>query len=125
MISNNFAPEINLNLDFDFRSKGITIYKFGGSGTFLLMPDKNDFFKVNSYSFINVYYGLGFRDKWDHKVSIGYMLSGSGNDFSKNTWNAYWQSNINKIGIKVGAYYTNNLEGNRVILPSIGFDFGF
>jgi hypothetical protein len=134
MVSSTFAPEFNVNLEMDLHNKGISKFKFGISSTYLFMPNKNDFFDINTYNFLNASFSMnllnsGFKlkskNELSHKISIGYLISRDGDDFSKNTWNAFWQTNINKIGFKIGAYYTNNLEGNRVILPSIGFDFGF
>jgi hypothetical protein len=125
IINSTFAPELSWNVELNFSNKGVDQYKIGLAGTFLFMPDKNDFFKIQTYSFLNLYYDLRFKEKWDHKISVGYLLGSGGNEFSKNTWNAYWQTSINKIGIKIGTYYTKNPEDMYVFLPSIGFNFGF
>ena len=55
MISSTFAPELNINLDLDFSSKGIFYHTVGLSSTFLFMPDKNDFFKITTYKHCNNY----------------------------------------------------------------------
>jgi len=123
-ISTNFAPELNINLDIDFGSKGRFDHSVGISSTLLFMPDKNDFFNISTYSFINANYQHKFNNKGSHRIGIGYLLGGGGDSFSKNTWNAFWQTNINKMGVKLGGYYTKNSEGNYVLLPSIGFVFG-
>jgi hypothetical protein len=125
MINSTFAPEISINLNFMLNSKGILHQKFGLSTTFLFIPDKSDFFNISTYKFVNANYFIQFKDNLSHKISIGYMYGRNGSDFSTDTWNAYWQTNINKIGFRLGGFYTRNAEGNRVILPSIGLDFGF
>lgn len=125
VINTRISPEININMDFSLGKKGLVNQKFGFSTTFLFMPDKNDFFDVNSYNLINANYYFRILKKWNHKISLGYMFAGDGNDFSKNTWNIYWQTSVKDIGFKLGSFYTKNTEGNYVFLPSIGFDFGF
>lgn len=125
IISTTISPEINLNMDFSLGKKGLINQKFGFSNTFLFMPNKNDFYDIKTYNFVNANYYLKFNKKWSHKISLGYMYAGNGDDFSKNTWNAYWQTNINEIGFKLGTFYTKNAENKYVYLPSIGFDFGF
>jgi hypothetical protein len=124
-MNSSIFPELTLNADFIVNSKNVTRHKFGISTSFLFMPDKNDFYNISTYKFVNVYYHKKYRDIWDHTFSIGYMYDKNGNDFSNNTWNAYWQTNINKIGFRFGGFYTKNLQGKNVIIPSIGLDFGF
>ncbi|MDF1548622.1 MAG: hypothetical protein P1P88_12425 [Bacteroidales bacterium] len=125
IISTTISPEINLNMDISLGKKGLVYQKFGISNTFLFMPNKNDFYNVKTYYLVNANYYLKFNKKWSHKVSLGYMYAGNGDDFSKNTWNFYWQTSVKDIGFKLGSFYTKNTEGNYVFLPSIGFDFGF
>ncbi|NJO93099.1 MAG: hypothetical protein HC831_32165 [Chloroflexia bacterium] len=125
MINSTFAPEITINVDFAFGMKGTVGQKFGFSTTFLYMPDKDDFLNVNTYNFVNANYYFKINNKWTHKISIGYMFDKNGSDFSYNTWNGFWQSNIKSFGLKLGGLYTKNSNENYVVIPSIGFDFGF
>ena len=68
---------------------------------------------------------MKMRNKWTHKVSIGYLYGRTGDDFGENTWNGYWQTTVNKVGVKLGGFLTKNNEGNYVVIPSIGLNFGF
>jgi len=125
MINSTFAPEISFNMDFGLGNKGQVGQRFGLSTTHLFIPDADDFFKISNYNFVNASYYLKLNKKWTHKVSIGYLYGKSGDLFGDNTWNGYWQTTVNKIGIKLGGYLTKNNENNYVVIPSIGFNFGF
>ena len=127
IISSTLAPQIDLNLDLVFTKKNmIPGQKFGISSTFLFIPDKDDFHNINTYNFANVSYYLKLYKKWSQKISIGHLYAKNGNHFSSNTWNAFWESKIKKIGVKIGGYYTKNTKGKYVVTPSLGLsvDFG-
>ena len=125
IINSTFSPEININMDFGLGNKGQIGQRFGFSTTFLFIPDRNDFFNISNYNFINASYYMKMRNKWTHKVSIGYLYGRTGDDFGENTWNGYWQTTVNKVGVKLGGFLTKNNEGNYVVIPSIGLNFGF
>ncbi len=125
VINSNFAPEIDFNMDFILSHKNKPKYKFGINTSFLFIQDENDFFKVYTYNVANLYYHLFMRDNTSHKFSVGYMYRKTGPHFNGDTYTASWQYNIKHIGVKLGAYYTKNPEGNYVVIPSIGLHFGF
>jgi len=125
MIQSTFAPEASINVDFILGKKGGLDQRFGISTSFLFMPDKNDFFDVKTYNFLNASYYLKYNSKWSQKISVGYMISGDGEDFNGKTWSASWQPNIGSIGMSFGGFYTKNTTGKYVFLPSIGISFGF
>jgi len=125
VINSNFAPEIDINIDFALYHKSKMKYKFGVNTSFLFIQDENDFFKIHTYNIANVYYHLFIRDNSSHRFGVGYMYQKTGPHFNGDTWTASWQYNLKRVGIKLGGYFTKNLEGNYVAIPSIGFDFGF
>jgi len=125
VINSNFAPEIDVNIEFILSHKNKPKYKFGINTSFLFIQDENDFFKVYTYNIANLYYHLFMRDNTSHSFSIGYMYRKTGPHFNGNTYTAAWQYNMKHIGVKLGAYYTKNEEGNYVVIPSIGLHFGF
>ena len=125
IINSNFAPEIDFNIDFILAKKAKTKYKFGINTSFLFIQDENDFFKVYTYNIASAYYHLFIRDNSSHKFSVGYMYRKTGEHFNGDTWTASWQYNVKNVGIKLGGYFTENLDGNYVAIPSIGLNFGF
>ncbi len=125
IINSNFAPEIDVNIDIILSNKSKPKYKFGINTSFLFLQDENDFFKVHTYNIANAYYHLFIRDNSSHKFSVGYMYRKTGSHFNGDTWTASWQYNLKHVGVKLGGYYTKNLDGNYVAIPSIGISFGF
>jgi hypothetical protein len=125
IINSTVAPQIDINADLLFNWKNSPGQKFGLSATFLFMPDKDDFYNINTYNFANISYYLKFNKKWSHKISVGYLFDKNGNHFSDNTWNAFWHTNIKDIGVKIGGYYTKNTDGNYMTIPSFGISIGF
>ena len=124
-INSSFVPEIDFNIDFALYHKSKIKYRFGINTSFLFIQDENDFFKVYTYNIANLYYHLFMRDNTSHSFSIGYMYRKTGPHFNGDTYTASWQYNMKHIGVKLGAYYTKNEEGNYVVIPSIGLHFGF
>ena len=124
VINSNFAPEIGFNIDIVLSHKNKPKYKFGINTSFLFIQDENDFFKVYTYNVANLYYHLFVRDNTSHSFSIGYMYRKTGPHFNGNTYTAAWQYNMKHIGVKLGGYYTKNEEGNYIVIPSIGLNFG-
>lgn len=125
IVNSNFAPEIDINIDFALHYKSKTKYKFGINSSFLFIQDENDFFKVYTYNLAHLYYHFFVRDNSSHKFSVGYMYRKTGPHFNGDTWTAAWQYNKKQVGIKLGGYFTKNPEGKYVIIPSIGINFGF
>ena len=125
VINSNFVPEIDFNIEFLLSKKTIPKYKFGINTSFLFIQDENDFFKLYTYNVANLYYHLFIRDNISHSISLGFMYRKTGPHFNGNTFTASWKFNMKHIGVKLAGYYTKNQEGNYVIIPSIGLNFGF
>lgn len=125
VINSNIAPEIDFNIDFVLSQKNKPKYKFGINTSFLFLQDENDFFKVYTYNIASLYYHLFVKNNSSHKFSVGYMYRKTGPHFNGNTYTASWQYNMKQIGVKLGGYFTENLEGDYVVIPSIGLNFSF
>ena len=125
VINSNIAPEIDFNIDFILSQKNKPKYKFGINTSFLFLQDENDFFKVYTYNIASLYYHLFVKNNSSHKFSVGYMYRKTGPHFNGNTYTASWQYNMKQIGVKLGGYFTENLEGDYVVIPSIGLNFSF
>jgi hypothetical protein len=125
IIDSRIAPEWGASIEFDFRKKGLVNLRFGINYTLKHLYDRDDIFNISNYGFLSLNYYFKYNNSYNQKLSIGYMVNKSGNDFNGNTWNAYYTRNIKDFGFKFGGIYTKNLEDKYVFMPSVGFDFWF
>jgi len=125
IINSRIAPEWGASFEFDFRKKGLANIKFGLNYSTMYLFNKDNIFDISSYSFLSLNYYFKYKDDYAQKLSVGYLVNKTSNDFNGKTWNAYYSASIKKIGFKIGGIYTKNTEGKYVVLPSVGFDFSF
>ena len=125
IINSMIAPEWGANIEFELGKKDGAGYKFGINYTVMYLYNKNDIFDISSYGFLSLNYYLKEYKSLKHRLSVGYLVNKSGNDFNGKTWIGSWCMNLNGIGLKLGGFYTKNMENKYVVLPSIGLDFVF